>query len=402
MLITKINDILGIVNHGAFLHRKEIFMKHNKLFAVLAMAAVMTLAACGGNNGSKASAASGKGSSKVTVTSKEPPKPTKGAQIDEVKLAKKDDGKVYVQFKGSETLMTAADKLEYAFGISSDAALPEAGEDGTISSANFVYGKAVPEASDFKQITFTPAADATKVEFNFEYCITDIDNIPVDVYHFFGGFTKDTYDVIEFEAFTGRDAKYDYFMRNDQSSTGLAIEDLGPFAITEGSVVKLAAADLPAPAEGAEQTLPEGLYAKFGGAQATTYTMETVNAWNTHCDFQRTAPSYQKSALNNWFWKLEGTKLYIYMSVAGMQAGEEYMTHIGANCKNAREAQNPGKALPSAEILTNNVFSFAEENLKFEVVGDPSKGQDDGEAAFYGAIGVKVSYVVEPETPVEE
>lgn len=376
-------------------------MKHNKLFAVLVMAATMTLAACGGAKSTPASGKAGGSSKAPTVTSKEPPKPVKQASIDEVKLAKKDDGKVYVQFKGNETLYTAADKLQYAFGISSDAALPEAGEDGTISSENFVYGKAVPEATDFIDIKFTAAADATKVEFNFEYCITDIEGIPTDVYHLFGGFTKETYDVIEFEPFTGRDAKYDYFMRDDQSSTGLAIEDLGPFAITEGSVVKLAAADLPAPAEGAEQTLPEGLYAKFGGTQATAYTEEQVKAWNTHCDFQRTVPSYSKSALNNFFWKIEGSKLYIYMSVAAMAAGEEYMTHIGANCKNNNEARNPGKALPSAEILTNNVYSFAEENLKFTVIGDPSKGQDDGEAAFYGAIGIKVEYVVEPEPAPE-
>ena len=387
-----------------FCTERKFFMKHNKLFAVLTMAAVMTLAACGGKTDSKASAAPGKVSSKApTVTSKEPPKPVKAAQIDEVKLTKKEaDGKVYVQFKGSETLYTAADKLQYAFGISSDAALPEAGEDGTVSSANFVYGKAAPEAADFKDITFTPAADASKVEFTFEYCITDIADIPVDVYHFFGGFTAAEYDVIEFEPFTGRDAKYDYFMRDDQSSTGLAIEDLGPFAITEASVVKLAATDLPAPAEGAEQTLPAGLYAKIGGTQATAYTQEQLNAWNTHCDFQRCTGGYRKNALNNFFWKVESGKVYIYMSVAEFAAGETYMTHIAANAKAGSGAErNPGKALPSAAILTNNVYSFAEENLKITVIGDPTKGQDDGEEAFYGALGFQIDYVVAPEAPAE-
>ena len=136
-------------------------MKHNKLFAVLALAATLTLAACGGGNGST-SAKPSSGSKQTPTTSKEPPKPVKAASIDEIKLAKKDDGKVYVQFKGSETLYTAADKLQYAFGISTDSAIPEAGEDGTVSSANFIYGKAVPEAADFIDIQFTPAADATK------------------------------------------------------------------------------------------------------------------------------------------------------------------------------------------------------------------------------------------------
>ena len=376
-------------------------MKHNKILAAVALAALLTLGACGGGNGGKSSQGGKTSSAQKSSSSYVPPKPVKGAQINEVKLAKKDDGKVYVQLKGSETLYTAADELKFAFGISSDSSIPEAGEDGTVSSENFILGHAVPEAADFRAIQFTPDAGDKAVEFNLEYCITDIDNIPTDVYHFFGGFTAETYDVLEFEDFTGRDAKYDYFMRNDQSSTGLAIEDLGPFAITEASVVKLAAADLPAPAEGAEQTLPEGLYAKFGGTQKQTYDEATVKAWDTRCDFQRTVPSYSKSALRNFFWKFEGTKLFLYMSVAGMAAGEEYMTHITANAKTNAERNNPGKALPSAEILTNNVYSFAEENLKFTVIGDPSKGQDDGEPAFYGAMGIVVEYVVEPEPAPE-
>ena len=368
-------------------------MKHNKLFAMLAMAAALTLAACGGGSGSSANSG-GKSSSKPASTSKEPPKPVKGANIDSVKLAKKDDGKVYVQLQGSETLYTAADELKFAFGISSDSDIPQAGEDGTVSSENFILGKAAPEAADFQKINFTPAADATKVTFNLEYCITDIDNIPTAVYNFFGGFTADSYAKLDFEAFTGRDAKYDYFMRTDESASGLAIEDLGPFAITEGTVVKLAAADLPAPADGAEQTLPEGFYAKLGGTQAEAYTEETVKAWNTHCDFQRTVGGYRKNALSNFFWKLEGSKLFIYMSVAEMSAGEEYMTHIGANCKTNKEARDPGKALPSAAFETT--VSFETENLKFTVIGDPTKGQDDGEPAFYGAVGVRVEYVNEP------
>ena len=374
-------------------------MKHNKIFAVLAMAAMLTLGACGGGNNSSASGKSGgKSGSAAPATSKTSAAPVKAVNVDEVKLEKKDaDGKVYVKVKGSETLYTAADQIKFAFGISSDSSLPEEGEDGTRSSANFVYGHATPTDADFKAVQFTPAADATKVSFELEYCITDIEDIPVAVYHFFGGFSADSYDVLEFEGFTGRDARYDYFMRDDQSSSGLAIEDLGPFAVTEASVVKLAAADLPAPADGEEQTLPVGLYAKIGGTQAQAYTQEELNAWNTHCDFQRHTPSYRKNALQNFFWKVEGTKVFLYMSVAEMQAGETYMTHVAANAKAGSAAErNPGKCLPSAAILENNVYSFEEENLKFTVIGDPTKGQDDGQEHFYGALGFQIDYVNEP------
>ena len=123
-------------------------MKHNKLFAMLAMAAALTLAACGGNGGSASSKTSGRSggnqsSQPKPSTSKAP---VKAAEIESVSLTKKEsDSKVYVQLKGSETLYTAADELKFAFGISTDTSIPEAGEDGTVSSANFVYGHAVPE-----------------------------------------------------------------------------------------------------------------------------------------------------------------------------------------------------------------------------------------------------------------
>ena len=375
------------MNHGAIFAQKGTFMKHNKLFAVLVMAATMTLAACGGAKSTPASGKAGGSSKAPTVTSKEPPKPVKAASIDEIKLAKKDDGKVYVQFKGSETLYTAADKLEYAFGISTDADIPEAGEDGTVSSDNFIYGKAVPTAAEFKAITFTPAADATKVEFNFEYCITDIADVATGVYHFFGGFTAAEYAVLEWvddnAEFQARDAKYDYFIRNDQSATGLAIENLGPFAISSGDFVKN-------PAEG-----HEGIYLKLGGAQAVPFTQETADAWNTLADFQRMA-NYTKNTSLDKFWVVDGNNAWFYLAIGNMTGGEDWMTHLTANA--APRTRDAGKALASVDFSVTK--EFAEENLKLTVISDTTKGQNDGEAAYYGAIGVHVEYVVEPE-PVE-
>lgn len=369
-----------------FLHRKEIFMKHNKLFAVLAMAATMTLAACGGPKTS-ASTPAGKSSKAPTVTSKEPPKPVKAASIDSITLAKEGD-KVYVQFKGSETLYTAADKLQYAFGISTDADIPEAGEDGTVSSDNFIYGKAVPEAADFIDITFTPAADATKVNFEFKYCVTDIADAPTGVYHFFGGFSAADYALLEWvddnAEFQARDSKYDYFIRNDQSANGLAIENLGPFAITTGDFVKN-------PAEG-----HEGIYLKLGGKQATPFTQETADGWNTLADFQRMA-NYTKTSNADKFWQVDGENAYFYLAIGNMTGGEDWMTHLTANA--APRTREAGKALGSVDFT--KTVEFADENLKLTVISDTTKGQNDGEAAYYGAIGVHVEYIVEPEAPAE-
>ena len=379
-------------------------MKHNKLFAVLALAATLTLAACGGGNGST-SAKPSSGSKQTPTTSKEPPKPVKAASIDEIKLAKKDDGKVYVQFKGSETLYTAADKLQYAFGISTDSAIPEAGEDGTVSSANFIYGKAVPEAADFIDIQFTPAADATKVTFNFEYCITDIANVPTNVYNFFGGFTAADYAVLDFveanSEFTARDSKYDYFMRTDGNPNGLAIEDLGPVVFNAAVIEKDPDAD------------HEGIWLKASGVKNAGYsdaiTQEVVDAWNTKLDFQR-MNGYMKTSNTEFFWKVADTQISLYISVAQLVSDlsadnptRRYMTHLTANAPDPLpRGFNPGKLLSAVDILTNNVYSFEAENVKITVIGDTSKGQNDGEDHFYGALGVQVEYINAPAPATEE
>ena len=382
-------------------------MKHNKILAALAMAALLTLGACGGgNSGSKSSGNGGKtsGGSKTSTTIV-PPKPVKGASINEVKLVKKEaDSKVYVQLKGSETLYTAADELKFAFGISSDSAIPEAGEDGTVSSANFVYGKAVPEAADFKAITFTPAADEKAVEFNLEYCITDIADIQTGVYHFFGGFTAETYDVIEFVEdnadFMARDTKYDYFIRNDQSETGLAIEDLGPFAVNEASFVKLAAADI------TKEGVEPGIFVKVGGQQAEAYTQETLDGWRTLLDFQRMS-AYSKTSNTQFFWKADGQKAWLYISIAQLVSDlsadnpeRTYMTHLTANA--AANVRTPGKLLTSVSILPTAYTEFADENVKVRVHSDITKGQADGEAEYYGAMGVEITYINAPAPATDD
>lgn len=380
-------------------------MKHNKLFAILAMSAALVLGACNGGGTSSKAGSSKSGGSKTSSQQPSTSKaPTKNAAIDEVKLVKKDDGKVYFQLNGSETLYTSADSLKYAVGISSDSAIPEAGEDGTISSANFIYGSATPAEADFKAITFTPAADATPVKFVIEVCITDIANIETGVYHLFGGFTADTYDVIDFVEsnadFMARDTKYDYFIRNDQSETGLAIEDLGPFAVNEASFVKLAASDI------TKEGVDAGIFVKVGGTQATAYTQETLDGWRTLLDFQRMS-AYSKTSNTQFFWKVEGSKVYLYISIAQLISDlsadnpeRTYMTHLTANAP--ANVRTPGKLLTSVSILPEAYTEFAEENVKVRVHSDITKGQADGEPEYYGAMGVEITYINAPApTPAD-
>lgn len=360
-------------------------MKHNKLFAILAMSAALVLGACNGNSSQAPSSkgSSGKGSSSQQPSTSKAP--VKGASIEGVTLVKKNDNKVYFQLNGSETLYTSADSLKYAVGISTDASIPEAGEDGTVSSDNFIYGSATPAEADFKAVQFTPAADATPVKFTIEVCLTDIADIATGVYHLFGGFTADSYDVIDFvednSDFQARDAKYDYFIRNDQSATGLAVENLGPFSISTGDFVK-------DPAEG-----HTGIYLKLGGPQATPFTQETANGWNTLADFQRMA-NYTKPTNLDKFWVVDGNNAWFYLSIGSMTGNEDWMTHLTANAPaRTREA---GKALASVDFTVTK--EFAEENLKLTVISDTTKGQNDGEAAYYGAIGVHAEFINEPAT----
>lgn len=379
-------------------------MKHNKLFAILAMSAALVLGACNGNS---SQASSGKGSSGKGSSSQQPSTskaPVKNAAIEEVKLVKKDDGKVYFQLNGSETLYTAADSLKYAVGISSDSTIPEAGEDGTVSSANFIYGSATPAEADFKAVTFTPAADATPVKFSIEVCITDIANIQTGVYHLFGGFTAESYDVIDFVEdnadFMARDTKYDYFIRNDQSETGLAIEDLGPFAVNEASFVKLAAGDI------TKEGVDAGIFVKVGGTQAQAYTQETLDGWRTLLDFQRMS-AYSKTSNTQFFWKVEGSKVFLYISVAQLVSDlsadnpeRTYMTHLTANA--AANVRTPGKLLTSVSILPTAYTEFTDDNVKLRVHSDITKGQADGEPEYYGAMGVEVAYINAPEAPAAD
>jgi hypothetical protein len=352
-----------------FYVRKGKSMKHNKILGLLGIAAALTLVACGGSKSGATPAKSTAGKTSKAPTSRAPvsrePVPT--ATIESQLLEKRADGKVYFKVTG-KVANYAAGALKWAWGLTAD-------------DTEFVYGKAAPEAADFTALTF----DANNA-FSTEFCITDIANIPTGVYHIYGGDTAATYAQIEIEdgTFQARDARYDYFMRSDQSSTGLAIEDLGPFAITTGDFVKN-------PAEG-----HEGIYLKLGGAQATPFTQETANGWNTMADFQRMG-QYTKDTSLDKYWVVDGNNAYFYIAIGSMKAGENWMTHLTANAPAG--TRDAGKALGSVDFTVTK--EFTEENLKLTVISDTSKGQNDGEAAYYGAIGVKVEYVTEPETPTD-
>lgn len=360
-----------------FYARKGKSMKHNKILGLVGIAAALTLVACGGD---KKSTAPGKTSGKVTSkapVSRAPVsrEPQKGVTFDTVTLETKTDNKVYAKVAGTETLYKAGE-LKWAWGL--------ADRNGT-----FVYGKETPEAADFAAaVTFEPAADATAKPFSVELCLTDIANITTEVYTIWGGADATSYAALTIGTtdFQANDGNYTYFIRDDQSAAGLAIEVIDKtFVIYNVDVVKNPNAD------------HQGFFAKLGGEQATTYTLEQVNAWNTKCDFQCMSP-YSKPAAE-FFWEVDGKNVYCYMDMTSIvdpataTMGRNYMTHFEAN---KTDSGDPGKCLP-AESIADRVVEFASDNVKVTIHFDKTKGQNDGPSEYYGALGFVIDYINAPE-----
>ena len=347
-------------------------MKHNKILGLVGIAAALTLVACGGG---KSTAPAGKSTGK---TSKAPVsrapvsrEPQKGVTFDTVTLETKTDNKVYAKVAGTETLYKAGE-LKWAWGL--------ADRNGT-----FVYGKEAPEAADFAAaVTFEPAADATAKPFSVELCLTDLPNIVTEVYTIWGGADATSYAALTIGTtdFQGNDGNYTYFIRDDQSAGGLAIEVIDKaFVIKTVDVVK------------DPDTDHTGYFAKLGGEQATAYTLEQVNAWNTKCDFQ-CMEQYSKPAAT-FFWAVDGKNAYCFMDMTSIitgTMGRSYMTHFEAN---KTDSGDPGKCLP-ADSINDRVVEFADINVKVTIHFDKTKGQNDGPSEYYGALGFVINYINEP------
>ena len=88
---------------------------------------------------------------------------------------------------------------------------------------------------------------------------------------------------------------------------------------------------------------------------------------------------------------VDGAKTYFYINIGNMAAGEDWMTHLSANAPTG--TRNAGKALGSVDFT--KTVEFADENLKLTVISDTTKGQNDGQDHFYGAVGFRVEAAVE-------
>ena len=164
------------------------------------------------------------------TNTREIPALSRGFQISDASLVKKDDGKVYFRLAGTCDHYTV-DTFKWAFALQDY----NNGESG----GDFLAGKAEPEAADFNiPVALTPAAEGeTSDTFTVDFNMSDI-VVPEGVdkpgrYNVMAG-PSDNYTSINVSLNPGNyaDASHRYYFRNDQevgNRLTVCIEELPPF-----------------------------------------------------------------------------------------------------------------------------------------------------------------------------
>ena len=346
-------------------------MKHNKLFAMLAMAVALTLAACGGGSGSKSSGKASSGGSGKTPTSsssKKPAEPTKRVSLSEAKIEKGTDNKVYLVLNGSYDLYEAGE-IKFAWGAG-------------ISGQEYAYGSESPADADFKADGVT--MDAATKKFEAKLALTDL-QFTAGNYAFYAGTKEDTGfaygEALEMNYEFGNlsDGTYRYYPRSDVSA--VAIEVMPPITYTVAEIVTSAPGD------------HTGKFLKLGGAKNATVTAEAVAAWQPYADFEpvpwASAVRINFSGDNqNGFFEINGDNFFFYLDVTGLSQGTNYLLHLNHNGAKAN--------LFMANSIADTPYRFETDNVIYTIYANPDAGQAGGEAEFYGCLAVKVAYVNEP------
>ena len=346
-------------------------MKHNKTLGILSVALVLGLVGCAGNKGT-----STKSNAKTSKTSKPsvstlPPEPVKEVMAEEAILVKGTDNKVYFQVSGTYDLYNAGD-LKLAWGL--------VGQNQT-----WYAGAETPEAADYKADGVT--LDATTKTFTAKFCITDIAGLGAQtLYSVYVGTEEDTGMMYAEVPVTDttlqlQDTKYTYYIRNDDGSAGVLI------AIEEAAAIQFSGAKVEALTGD-----HEGTWLTLSAANTAGYTVESLQeTYTLVADWQRMA-AYQKTALteDQKFWEISGSNVLLHLSVGHLGAGYSYMAHFGLK----------GETDPGKLILTDSIMDveYTIGTMKYTIHFDKTKGQNDGEAEYYGSLGIVVEDLSEPVT----
>lgn len=348
-------------------------MKHNKIFAVLAMAALLTLGACGSkSNNASSGSRNGSNGSGAGSTSQKPAEPVKGATIETIAFEVKEN-KAYLKVSGKEDLMEEAE-MKWAWGVRPYEDAAEGQE------LVWLLGSETPADADYKAVD---AFDATAKTWSVSLCLADVPGIGGSLYTVYGGF-KGSYAALELTDTTSKakDSKNNYYVRDDNGASCIAVDVIPPVTLTKASVV-------------ANPDGKTGRYAKIGGEKGADVTQTVVDSWTPYINFQNingwgnTRVQNTEENPNEYFYKIEGNEVFIYVHIDFMTAGGRYNTHL-----NFTKAEKQDLKM-AADILTNNVYEFAADNLKITVYSNTNGGRD--EAEFWSNLGFIVENITEPE-----
>lgn len=374
-------------------------MKKTKLLAMTTVLLAMGLAACNGTSSSAAPSSakpsSETPSSSVAPSTSQAPSSSstavaKEVTVAEVNLANKSN-KAYLQIKGTAAGYTAA---EFKWAL----ALMTTDNNGT-ASEDFILGTSSEFAAADYTLPGTLNADGSYV---FEYNLSDIAKMKPGLFTIFasvsgieGNFdltsaeSTEATDPVTNDGVRVKDGVNRYYIRADVGNKNtLAVDALPPIEIAEASIVTV-----------------EGVaYAKIGGDASSAITQAVLDGYDSFVQFQNTAnwsntrrrkagtyverdQSGNETTIvvenDEYYWKLEGTKAYLYADVSFFADGGNYNTHL--NVTTNEQADCKMDAAIDANFTMTNASGVA---LNVNVVAIPGGTEA---ADFWGNLGFRVT-----------
>jgi len=339
-------------------------MKNRKFIALALVIFAMGVTACGGGNASKES----KGGSTPAAsqsTSKPSVAPKPSLSVSSLDITGK-DGKAYLEIKGTAKNFKAED-FKWALSIQ------HAGLENYDASTDYILGAATFTDADYKH----QVAIAENGAFTFSYCLSDIQGIAAGFYRIAGGPKGHLIDAgTANDGLKAKDGSFRYYIRNDEeveSINTLIVETLPPFALAEASVVKDEAGKI---------------WAKVGGDLKAGITQEILDGYDSYVEWENTS-NWRRTKLSKassqFYYKVEGTKAYLYADISSFEANANYNTHLNVT-ENKNGDAKMDEAIDAHYIYPNSKGTM----LDINVYSNPNASTAD-KAEFWGNLGFKVT-----------
>lgn len=323
----------------------------------------------GGGDQSSGGGESSQGSEDSSAVSTDP-----AVTVSAVTIAKKENN-IVLQINGTSANIAAAD---FVWALALEHTGTNSGGDG---KEGYILGGAEFAAEDY----VLPATLNADGSFAFEYDLSALATMEAGSYFINAGVKGlatavsigNTKPDIELT-----DANYRFYFRNDigQRLT-ICADELPPLHLTDATIVK-----------------EDGkIYAKIGGeVSSSAITQAVLDTYQSFVQFQNTSNwGLTKLTADDYSWKLEGNKAFLYADVTFFTAGGNYNTHLNVKDPNTQA---------NCKMETNidehyNVQKDENTWLDIEVFSDLTASGSD-QSKFWGNLGFKVKNGVDPDAPV--